>query len=121
MYLICSVGSSICDIGGGLRERRRNITIPAAPAPARQTATNQAQNNENSQKNTTIRIKTGPVKIQLFPQIKNRRMTLWEEEQEKEDARIWKRPRRAFIFDPPTYPWCPPEPMVNFDLGYFKK
>lgn len=45
-------------------------------------------------------------------------MTPWEEEQEKEDAYIWKRPRRTFIKDPPFYPWCPPEPKVNFDLGY---
>lgn len=45
-------------------------------------------------------------------------MTPKEEEEEKFDAWIWKRPRRAFIRDPPTYPWCPPEPYVNFDLNY---
>lgn len=48
-------------------------------------------------------------------------MTPWEEEQERIDAYIWKRPRRTFIKDPPTYPWCPPEPYVNFDLGWKNK
>lgn len=45
-------------------------------------------------------------------------MTPWEEEQEKEDARIWKRPQRRFIKDIPFYPGMIPEPLVNFDLGY---
>lgn len=45
-------------------------------------------------------------------------MTPWEEEQEREDAKIWCRPRRYFIHDIPFYPGCPPEPKVNFDLGY---
>lgn len=45
-------------------------------------------------------------------------MTPWEEEQEKMDARIWKRPRRHFILDPPFHPECPPEPVVNFNLGF---
>nr|DAF43208.1 MAG TPA: TT viral ORF2 [Anelloviridae sp. ctq1T2] len=45
-------------------------------------------------------------------------MTPWEEEQEKQDAEIWKRPRRTFIFDKPFYPDFPPEPKVNFELNY---
>lgn len=45
-------------------------------------------------------------------------MTPWEEQEEKELAEIFKRPRRKFILDTPFYPWCPPEPQVNFDLGY---
>lgn len=45
-------------------------------------------------------------------------MNAWEQQQEKEDAAVWKRPQRNFIFDPPTYPWCPPEPYVNFELKY---
>ena len=45
-------------------------------------------------------------------------MTPWEQAQEKIDAAIWKRPQRHFILDPPTYPWCVPEPIVNFDLKY---
>lgn len=44
-------------------------------------------------------------------------MTPWEEEQEKQDAEIWKRPRRSFIFDKPFYP-VPLEPLVNFSLGF---
>ncbi len=55
----------------------------------------------------------------LFPkESPNRRMTPWEEEQERQDAEIWKRPRRAFIKDIPFYPGCPPEPRVNFNLNY---
>ncbi len=49
---------------------------------------------------------------------KNRRMTPWEEEQEKQDAEIWGRPRRYFIKDKPFYHGIIPEPLVNFDLGY---
>lgn len=45
-------------------------------------------------------------------------MNAWEQAQEKEDSIIWLRPPRTFIFDPPTYPWLPPEPYVNFDLKY---
>lgn len=44
-------------------------------------------------------------------------MTPWELAQEKEDARIWKRPERRFIKDKPFYPGII-EPLVNFDLGY---
>lgn len=57
----------------------------------------------------------------LFPereQKKNRRFTPWEEEQERMDAAVWKRPYRYFFYDHPTYPYCVPEPRVNFDLGY---
>lgn len=45
-------------------------------------------------------------------------MNSWEQAQEKEDAAIWQRPQRQFIFDPPIYPWLPPEPYVNFELKY---
>lgn len=45
-------------------------------------------------------------------------MTPWEEEQEKQDASIWKRPRRYFIHDRPFYDIQIPEPLVNFDLGF---
>lgn len=45
-------------------------------------------------------------------------MNSWEQAQEKEDAKIWHRPQRTFILDPPIYPWCPPEPYVNFELKY---
>lgn len=48
-------------------------------------------------------------------------MTPWEEEQEREDAKIWKRPRRSFIFDTPFYPYTIPEPLVNFNLGFKDK
>lgn len=48
-------------------------------------------------------------------------MTPWEQEQEREDAAIWKRPQRYFIKDPPFYPYVIPEPLVNFDLGWKNK
>lgn len=49
----------------------------------------------------------------------NRRMTNWEFEQELQDAKIWGRMPRRFIFDKPFYPECPPVPQytVNFDLN----
>nr|UHS18262.1 MAG: hypothetical protein [Betatorquevirus sp.] len=49
---------------------------------------------------------------------KNRRLTPRELEDEKIVAAIFKRPLRTFIRDPPTYPWLPPEPIVNFKLNY---
>lgn len=59
----------------------------------------------------------------LFPPDKpqNRRMTPWEQEQEKEIAALFCRPQRTFLHDPPTYPFFPPAPKVpkiNFDLNY---
>lgn len=48
-------------------------------------------------------------------------MTPWEEQEEKELAGIFKRPRRRYILDKPYYPWLPPTPIIpkiNFDLGY---
>lgn len=54
---------------------------------------------------------------------KNRLMTPWEQQEERELAAIFRRPQRKYIYDPPTYPWLPPEPLVNqpyvnFDLGF---
>lgn len=45
-------------------------------------------------------------------------MTPWEKKEEAQDAAIWKRPQRDFIFDIPFYPGIPPTPLVNFDLKY---
>lgn len=45
-------------------------------------------------------------------------MTPKEQEDERIVASVFKRPQRHFIFDPPIYPWLPPEPFVNFDLKY---
>lgn len=49
---------------------------------------------------------------------KNRRFTPKEFAEELEDAKIWHRPPRIYIRDPPTYPWVPPEPVVNFALNF---
>ena len=52
-------------------------------------------------------------------------MTPWEQQEERELAAIFRRPQRKYIFDKPTYPWLPFEPLVNqpynvnFDLNYF--
>ncbi len=70
---------------------------------------------------TNIRIKPGNTTVYLFPERKpfvNRRFTPYEREQEKIDALFLKRPQREFFYDPPTYPYCVPEPKVNFDLGW---
>ncbi len=50
--------------------------------------------------------------------IKNRRFTAREFETELELAKIFKRPPRTFIGDPPFYPWLVPEPLVNFELNF---
>ncbi len=49
---------------------------------------------------------------------KNRRLTPKELEDEIQTAAIWRRPVRSFIKDKPTYPWCPIEPLCNFDLKF---
>lgn len=49
---------------------------------------------------------------------KIRRLTNWEQQEEKEDAKHWCRPVRSYWGDKPIYPWCPPEPYVNFELNY---
>lgn len=57
----------------------------------------------------------------MFPPepTKNRRMNVWEYEQELEDAKIWCRVPRTHIKDRPTYPWVPQDSIytVNFDLN----
>lgn len=50
------------------------------------------------------------------PKRKNRRLTPSELETEIQIAKWLKRPVRTFFDDPPFYPWCPPEPYVNFEL-----
>jgi len=42
-------------------------------------------------------------------------------EQELIVARAFKRRPVRYIFDKPTYDWLPPEPLVNFDLGFHNK
>lgn len=55
----------------------------------------------------------------LFPpKPKNRRLTPKELEWDKEVATVFKRPLRTFVNDTPFYPYCVPEPRVNFNLGW---
>lgn len=61
------------------------------------------------------------VKVELFPTVKpfkNRRFSPYERQVEKLAAKAFCRPERTFFYDPPIYPWLPPEPVVNFDLNY---
>lgn len=59
-------------------------------------------------------------KVKLFEndKPKNRLLTAKEREDEKLTAAIWKRPQRHYLYDVPTYPYCPICPLVNFDLKY---
>lgn len=49
---------------------------------------------------------------------KNRRFAPHERELETEVSKIFRRPPRTYFYDPPYYPYCVPEPYVNFDLKY---
>lgn len=108
------------NIGDELRGRKRNNTIREAPAAAPTATAAQATNPKNPPENTTFRITHCAIKVNLFdpPKPKNRRMTPWELQEEKEIAGIFRRPMRYFLHDKPIYPFFPPEPMVNFDLNY---
>lgn len=106
--------------GDQLRGGRRGNTITPKPdqqAQATPTAPTAANPPANA---TNYKIKASKVKVELFPtknKFKNRRFTDSERELEKLVAAAFKRPQRHFFYDPPTYPWVPPEPLVNFDLG----
>lgn len=50
--------------------------------------------------------------------IKNRRFTPKEFEQELQEAKIWCRRPRSYIFDPPDYKLDIIEPLVNFDVNF---
>lgn len=61
-------------------------------------------------------------KVFLFPQpTPNRRLTPWEEEQDKQEASIWGRAKKYFIHDIPYYYDLNPEPLVNFKLNFKDK
>ena len=101
------------------RGRRENIIT--APTQKAQTQTATAQATPPPINFTSYRITNKTNNYLLFPDrkpFKNRRFTPWEWEQEKQDAKFLKRPYRSFFYDPPTYPYCVPEPIVNFDLGF---
>ncbi len=42
----------------------------------------------------------------------------FEQETERELSIIFRRPPRTYFYDPPFYPWLPPEPRVNFNLNF---
>ena len=45
-------------------------------------------------------------------------MTPKEMETEKWIASLFKRPKRMYLYDNPTYPWLPFTPLANFDLNF---
>jgi len=52
------------------------------------------------------------------PYKKNRRFTPKEYEQELQEAKIWKRRPRQYIFDKPDYNLSVLEPLVNFNVNF---
>lgn len=50
--------------------------------------------------------------------VKNRRFTSKEFEQELQEAKIWHRRPRTYIFDKPDYDTNIIEPIVNFSLNF---
>nr|UHS18420.1 MAG: hypothetical protein [Betatorquevirus sp.] len=100
--------------------RGRNGNTTPKKAPQTQKATQATTPAAPPTKNHTNLICVH--KVQLFPpkKPKNRRFTQAEMEDEKYIASWLKRPQRHFFYDPPTYPWLPPEPYVNFDLNWKK-
>nr|UHS18334.1 MAG: hypothetical protein [Betatorquevirus sp.] len=98
---------------GGRGKTKRDIS--PAPAAARAPKTPQAATPPAPKK-----IKICAPTINLFGDCKpkNRRFTPKEYEQELQEAKIWDRPPRQFIFDIPFYYNTVPEPVVNFALNY---
>lgn len=50
--------------------------------------------------------------------VKNRRFNAKEFEQELQEAKIWRRRPRLYIFDKPDYNTNVIEPVVNFALNF---
>ena len=101
-------------------EKKQNITPGANTQPPNPAANTQATAPQAT--NTPkYRITHCTTTVELFPRqkpIKNRRFTPSEREMEKQVARAFRRPERHFFYDMPYYPYCKPEPLVNFHLGY---
>lgn len=60
--------------------------------------------------------------MKLFDDVeprKNRRLTSREQQEEFEDAKIWQRFPRFYLYDRPFYPWVTTDntKTVNFDLN----
>ncbi|AXQ66411.1 MAG: hypothetical protein [Anelloviridae sp.] len=101
--------------------RRRNTDRDTTHPPAKKTTQAQTQDQRPPQQNNTFTITKCVFNVKLFPDDKkpNRRMTAKEYAEELQDAKIWHRVPRDYIFDHPTYPWVPqiPKYTVNFDLN----
>lgn len=50
--------------------------------------------------------------------VKNRRFTPKEFQEELQEAGIWRRRPRTYIFDPPDYKLDVIEPIVNFGVNF---
>ena len=94
---------------------RANRQLPAthpatAPAPAKAQAKHHPTPHEPEEKTKTS---SNANRIRL-----TRFKPGFEEDTEKELARIFCRPPRTYKEDPPFYPWVPITPIVNFHLNY---
>ena len=72
-------------------------------------------------KTPKYKIITSNVKVKLFPTkkpFKNKHFTVSKRKTKKQCAKAFCRPKRHFFYNPPFYPYCVPEPIVNFALGY---
>ncbi len=88
-------GKRLIDIG-----RRRNTTRGETYPRAKKAKTPPKANQPAPQQINKYRIENCKIKVSLFPEpAQNRRMTAWEFEQELQEARIWGRRPRSFIFD----------------------
>ncbi len=83
------------------RRRRDREPTPQAPATATQAQAPQTKNTPTNGNNTKIVIKSSYNTAYLFPPAaKNRRLNPWEEEQDKQEARIWDRAKNILFLTP---------------------
>lgn len=108
------------DIRDIIRGRRENTTTKENRAPQAQAAT-PPQATQQTNQTSLFRITKCINKIELFPSTpKNRRYSPIEYKHELDVARAFRRPPKAFVYDPPFYPWLPPEPLVNLPYVNFR-
>nr|UHS18462.1 MAG: hypothetical protein [Betatorquevirus sp.] len=107
--------------GRDTERRERDITAAPAPQPPAQQQQTTTATNQTTFSNCQFKILAGKQKQYLFPEIvprKNRRFLPHERELENIVSKVFRRPPRHFFYDNPTYPYCVPEPRVNFKLNF---
>nr|UHS18209.1 MAG: hypothetical protein [Betatorquevirus sp.] len=107
--------------GRDIGRREKDITPPAPTAPTTQPTPPPAIPTTQINDSKYIIYKCKEPALLFAPnKIKPRRFRPHEWEDEKYLASWMKRPLRHFFTDTPFYPWCVPEPKVNFDLNFIK-